>query len=60
MNNEDGLCLETHDTCHLGDGCSYFVSHYIPAEWDLNDLVAYALWYGTDNEEADAATGKQD
>ena len=25
--------------------CDYFLECVLPADWDLNDLVSYALWY---------------
>jgi len=57
-----GNCLLTDKRCHLinpnyesiYDGaidCDYFLECVLPADWDLNDLVSYALWY--DGEEDD-------
>ena len=45
----------TDERCHLvnpnygsiHDGaidCDYFLECVLPADWDLNDLVSYALW----------------
>ena len=50
-----GICLLTDERCHLVnynyesiyDGaidCDYFLECVLPADWDLNDLVSYALW----------------
>lgn len=55
-NYQKGMCLETDQRCHLinqrydsiRDGmidCDYFLECVLPADWDLNDLVSYALWY---------------
>ena len=55
-NYQNGMCLETDQRCHLinprydsiRDGmidCDYFLECVLPADWDLNDLVSYALWY---------------
>ena len=51
-----GNCLLTDERCHLvnpdyesiHDGaidCDYFLECVLPADWNLNDLVSYALWY---------------
>lgn len=61
-NFRDGACLLTDRRCHLispnyetvHDGaidCDYFLECVLPADWDLNDLIAYALWYDDENEE---------
>ena len=55
-NYQNGMCLETDRRCHLinprydsiRDGiidCDYFLECVLPADWDLNDLISYALWY---------------
>ena len=31
--------------------CDYFLECVLPADWDLNDLVSYALWYDEEDEE---------
>ncbi len=52
----------TDERCHLvnpnyesiHDGaidCDYFLECVLPADWDLNDLVSYALWYDEEDEE---------
>ena len=57
-----GNCLLTEERCHLvnpnyesiHDGaidCDYFMECVLPADWDLNDLVSYALWYDKEDEE---------
>ena len=57
-----GYCLETDDRCHvinpeyetIHDGtldCDYFLDCVLPADWTLNDLVAYALWYDEDGDD---------
>ena len=57
-----GNCLLTDERCHLvnpnyesiHDGamdCDYFMECLLPADWDLNDLVSYALWYDEEDEE---------
>lgn len=57
-----GNCLLTDERCHLvnpdyesiHDGaidCDYFLECVLPADWDLNDLVSYALWYDEEDEE---------
>ena len=61
-NYQNGFCRETDERCHVinpnydsvHDGaidCDYFLESVLPADWELNDLVAYALWY--DEEEPD-------
>ena len=61
-NYQNGMCLETDQRCHLinprydsiRDGmidCDYFLECVLPADWDLNDLVSYALWYGEAEDE---------
>ena len=61
-NYKNGFCLETDKRCHLinknydtvHDGtidCDYFLECVLPADWDLNDLVAYALWYDDEDDE---------
>ena len=58
-----GYCLETDDRCQVihpayetvHDGavnCDYFLSCVLPADWSLNDLVAYAMWYDEDSDDA--------
>lgn len=53
-NYSRGDCLMTDERCHLvnpnyesiHDGaidCDYFLECVLPADWDLNDLVSYAL-----------------
>ena len=55
-NYKEGYCLETDKRCHVisekfdtvHDGainCDYFLECVLPANRELNDLVAYALWY---------------
>lgn len=55
-NYHGGFCAETDQRCHLinpkydsiRDGmidCDYFLECVLPANWNLNDLVSYALWY---------------
>lgn len=57
-----GYCLETDDRCYVlnpayetvHDGtvnCDYFLSCVLPADWSLNDLVAYAMWYDEDSDD---------
>lgn len=31
--------------------CDYFLDCVLPAEWNLNDLVSYALWYDEEDED---------
>ena len=61
-NYQNGMCLETDQRCHLinprydsiRDGmidCDYFLECVLPADWDLNDLVSYALWYDEAEED---------
>ena len=61
-NNMYGKCLLTDERCHLihpeyesiHDGaidCDYFLECVLPANWDLNDLVSYALWYAEEESE---------
>lgn len=61
-NYAHGNCLLTDERCHLvnpnyksiHDGaidCDYFMECVLPADWDLNDLVSYALWYDEEDEE---------
>lgn len=55
-----GCCALTDERCHIintnyqsaQDGaidCDYFLENALPASWDVQDLVAYALWYGADD-----------
>lgn len=55
-NYKGGMCLETEKPCHLINpeyetiqegtiDCDYFWECVLPADWDLNDLVSYAMWY---------------
>ena len=57
-----GKCLETDEPCHvinpryttIHDGtvdCDYLLNYVLPADWELKDLVWYAIWA---NEEAKA------
>ena len=32
--------------------CDYFLDCVLPADWSLNDLVAYAMWYDEDSDDA--------
>ena len=61
-NYAQGDCLLTDERCRLvnpnyesvHDGaidCDYFMECVLPAQWDLNDLVSYALWYDEEEEE---------
>ena len=58
-NYDHGYCLETDKPCHvinphydsIRDGavdCDYFLECVLPADWDLNDLTWYAIWYDED------------
>ncbi len=62
-NYQRGMCLETDDRCHLINAkydsiregiidCDYFLECVLPADWDLNDLISYALWYDGEDEDA--------
>lgn len=62
-NYDHGNCLLTDKRCHLvnhnyesiHDGaidCDYFLECVLPADWNLNDLVSYALWYDETDDEA--------
>ena len=55
-NYDHGFCLLTDRRCHIinpdyesiHDGaidCNYFMECVLPADWVLNDLAGYALWY---------------
>ena len=61
-NYHRGTCLLTDERCHLvnpncesiHDGavdCDFFLECMLPADWDLNDLLLYALWYDEEEEE---------
>ena len=61
-NYQNKLCLLTDEPCHIinpdydsvHDGaidCDWFLEAVLPADWDLNDLIWYAIWY--DEEEPD-------
>lgn len=61
-NYDHGMCLLTDQRCHVinpnyptvHDGavdCDYFLECVLPADWDLNDLVSYAIWYDEDEPE---------
>ncbi|MBO2517716.1 MAG: hypothetical protein CW338_10710 [Clostridiales bacterium] len=63
-NYDRGMCIETDERCHLihpdfdsiRDGaidCDYFMDCVLPASWELDDLVNYALWYDDEDEEPD-------
>ena len=53
-----GFCTETDERCSLIEqdersfqagslDCAYFADCVMPADWTLNDLAAYALWYAS-------------
>ncbi len=57
----NGLCLETNESCHIINedddtvhhgrvNCDYFCECVLPGNWDMNDLISYALWYGVEDE----------
>lgn len=61
-NYQRGMCLLTDQRCHvinpnyptIHDGavdCDYFLECVLPADWDLNDLVSYAIWADEDEPE---------
>ena len=61
-NYRDGFCLETDERCHVinkdyetvHDGlmnCDYFWECVLPSDWDLNDVISYALWYDKEDED---------
>lgn len=68
-NYQGGICLETEERCHIinpnypsvHDGaidCDYFMDCVLPADWELNDIVWYAIWAEEDmwdgpNEDSD-------
>ena len=65
-----GNCALTDERCHIintnyqsvQDGaidCDYFLEVVLPADWDLQDLVAYALWYGGDDSDTAEETYPQ-
>lgn len=53
-------CQMTGKVCHIinasitdGDDaihCDHFMDCELPADWDMNQLIDYALWYDTDND----------
>ena len=58
-NYQNKLCLLTDEPCHIinphydsvHDGaidCDYFLECVLPADWDMNDLVWYAIWCDED------------
>ena len=65
----DGKCIEDREcavinsrypTIHDGAvDCDYFLEVVLPADWDLQDLVAYALWYGRDDSDTAEETYPQ-
>lgn len=57
-----GYCALTDKPCHLinpnyptiHDGCidcDYFMESVLPPDWELNDLVWYAIWADDDTDE---------
>ena len=61
-NYQRNMCLLDDKPCHIinpeygtiHDGaidCDWFMEAVLPADWDLNDLVWYALWYDDDPDE---------
>ena len=54
---EDRACAvinPRYPTIHDGAvDCDYFLECVLPASWELNDLIAYALWYDGDDDEGD-------
>jgi len=67
-NYRGGFCAETDQRCHVinpnydsvHDGaidCDYFLECVLPADWNLKDLVAYALWYDEAEDEVNPSTG---
>lgn len=69
-NYQYGNCLLTDKRCHVINpsyesihggaiDCDYFLECVLPADWDLNDLVSYALWYDEADEEEPPPNMKQ-
>ena len=61
-NYMSGMCLLTDQECHLinpnydsiHDGaidCDYFLECVLPENWEMKDLVYYALWYDEENSD---------
>lgn len=61
-NYSNGFCLMTGERCHvinpdydtIHDGaidCDYFMDCVLPADWELNDLIWYAIWADDDADE---------
>ena len=57
-----GYCLLTDKGCPLVNpddesvhegiiDCNYFMECVLPADWNMKDLVSYALWYDEEKEE---------
>ena len=47
-----GFRREGDESIHDGAiDCDYFLECVLPADWNLNDLVSYALWYDEADEE---------
>lgn len=44
-----GFCTETDERSFQAGSldCAYFADCVMPADWTLNDLAAYALWYAS-------------
>ena len=60
-NYDRGKCLETDEKCHIinlryktiHDGaidCDYFLERVLPWDWELADLISYALWVDDDSD----------
>ena len=58
-NYQNKLCLLTDEPCHIinpdynsvHDGaidCDWFLEAVLPADWDMNDLIWYAIWCDED------------
>ena len=64
-NYDRGKCLETDEKCHIinpryktvHDGaidCDYFLERVLPWDWELADLISYALWVDDDSDSSKA------
>lgn len=67
IHHDGKACRVTRRPCHVvhphsdslreAIGCDFFLRYMLPAGWNMQDLIAYARWYGMDEPKPETDGG---
>lgn len=67
IHHDGESCRVTRRPCHVvhphsdslreAIGCDFFLRYMLPAGWNIQDLIAYARWYGMDEPKPETDGG---